>query len=234
MRLATAVANQAALAIESARLREQAQRAAAIAERTRLARELHDSVTQSLYSVTLYSEAAARLLESGREEPAVEYLREVRDTAQEALREMRLLIFELRPPALEEVGLISALQARLQAVEAHGGIEADLTVDGAIDGDRPPLRIQTEIYHIVREALHNVLKHSHAGHVWVHLGFCDGRVRAEVRDDGTGFDMLEAQDSGGLGITNMRERAQRIGATLQISSVAGSGTAVTVEPGGAQ
>jgi PAS domain S-box-containing protein len=231
IRLATAVANQAALAIESARLREKAQHAAATAERTRLARELHDSVTQSLYSVTLYSEAAARLLESGKQDPAVGYLREVRDTAQEALREMRLLIFELRPPALEEVGLAGALQARLQAVEARGGMSADLQVDGVVDEERIPLHVQSEIYHIVQEALNNVIKHAHAEHVWVHLGFFGPRVCAEVRDDGKAFALADAEESGGVGIQSMRERAERIGASLSIQSQPGKGTTVKVELG---
>ena len=238
IRLATAVANQAALAIESARLREKAQLAAATAERTRLARELHDSVTQSLYSVTLYSEAAARLLESGKQDPAVGYLREVRDTAQEALREMRLLIFELRPPALEEVGLAGALQARLQAVEARGGMGADLRVDGAVDEEKIPVHVQSEIYHIVQEALNNVIKHAQAEHVWVHLGFSGQSVCAEVRDDGNGFILTDAEESGGVGIQSMRERAERIGAGLSVQSEPGKGTTVKVElgsspPGGA-
>jgi PAS domain S-box-containing protein len=231
IRLATAVANQAALAIESARLREQAQQAAAVAERTRLARELHDSVTQSLYSVTLYSEAAARLLESGRPDPAVGYLRDVRDTAQEALREMRLLIFELRPPALEEVGLAGALQARLQAVEARGGMQADLKVDGTLDEQKIPMHVQAELYHILQEALNNVLRHADAGHVWVYMGFCGNCVCAEVRDDGRSFVLSDAEESGGLGIQSMRERAQRIGADLSIQSEPGKGTTVRVELG---
>jgi PAS domain S-box-containing protein len=231
IRLATAVANQAALAIESARLRERAEQAAATAERTRLARELHDSVTQSLYSVTLYSEAAARLLESGKQDPAVGYLREVRDTAQEALREMRLLIFELRPPALEEVGLAGALQARLQAVEARGGMSADLQVEGAVDEERIPVHVQSEIYHIVQEALNNVIKHAHAEHVWVHLGFYGPCVCAEVRDDGNGFLLTDAEESGGVGIQSMRERAERIGAGLSVQSEPGKGTTVKVELG---
>jgi two-component system nitrate/nitrite sensor histidine kinase NarX len=231
IRLATAVANQAALAIESARLREQAQQTAAAAERTRLARELHDSVTQSLYSVTLYSEAAARLLESGKQDPAVGYLREVRDTAQEALREMRLLIYELRPPAVQEIGLAGALQARLQAVEARSDMHAELQVDGAVDEERIPLHVQSEIYHLVQEALNNVLKHARAEHVSIHLGYCGQSVCAEVRDDGAGFSLSEAGESGGLGIRSMRERAERIGAVLSIQSEPGKGTTVRLELG---
>jgi PAS domain S-box-containing protein len=231
MRLAMAVANQADLAIESASLRDKAQQAAAIAERTRLARELHDSVTQSLYSVTLYSEAAARLMEGDKRDQAIGYLRDVRDTAQEALREMRLLIYELRPPALEDVGLADALQTRLQSVEARGGIRADLKVDGAEDEGKIPIHVQSEIYHIVQEALNNALKHGHANRVWVHLGFSPGSVCSEVRDDGVGFVLADAEDSGGVGINSMRERAQRIGARLSIQSAPGEGTIVRLDLG---
>ena len=128
--LAKSVADQAALAIENARLRGQAEQAAAFAERSRLARELHDSVTQSLYSITLYSEAVARMLASGAGADAVEHLRELRATAQEALREMRLLIFQLSPPALDKGSLADALQLRLDAVEARGGLKVDLQAEG--------------------------------------------------------------------------------------------------------
>jgi PAS domain S-box-containing protein len=232
-RLALSVANQAALAIESARLSEQAQQSAAMAERTRLARELHDSVTQSLYSVTLYAEAAARLLLNGQQMPASEYLREVRDTAQEALREMRLLIFELRPPALDEVGLVGAVQARLQAVEERGGIQVELHVEGASDADRLSLPVQAELYYIIQEALNNALKHAHAHQVWVDLCFDGTSACATVHDDGIGFDPVPAEVGGGLGIEGMRERAERIDARLEIESRLGEGATVRVEMPGA-
>jgi two-component system NarL family sensor kinase len=144
---------------------------------------------------------------------------------------MRLLIFELRPPALEEVGLAGALQARLQAVEARGGMQADLKVDGALNEQKIPMHVQAELYHIVQEALNNVLRHADAGHVWVYLGFCGACVCAEVRDDGRSFVLSEAEESGGLGIQSMRERAQRIGADLSIQSEPGKGTTVRVDLG---
>ncbi len=162
---------QVGVAMENAHLYEQAEQAAALAERNRLARELHDSVTQSLYSVTLYAEAAARLLTAGQHAEATDHLRELRDTAQEALREMRLLIFELRPPALEKSGLIAALQARLEAVEGRGGMLTELQVEGAQEADRVPLATQEELFQIAREALNNVLKHARALHVWVRVQF---------------------------------------------------------------
>jgi signal transduction histidine kinase len=227
--LAGGVAHQAALAIESARLREQAGRAAATAERSRLARELHDSVTQSLYSVTLYGEAAARLLTDGRAAEAAEHLRELRDTAQEALREMRLLIFQLRPPALERSGLVGALQARLEAVELRGGTQAELDVDGAECIVQVPLTIQEEVYHIAQEAMNNVLRHAKAEHVWLRLSCGQRLLSVEVRDDGYGFAPQQAGAGGGLGLPGMRERAERIDATLEIESRPGEGTRIRLQ-----
>ena len=225
-RLAVTFADQAALAIENAQLREQAERAAALGERSRLARELHDSVTQSLYSVTLYAEAAARLMTSGAHAQAAEHLRELRDTAQEALREMRLLIFELRPPALEKTGLAAALQARLDGVETRGGMKAELRVEGE---EHLAPRVQEELYHIARETLNNALKHSNAHSVQVHLEFLDDSTRLEICDDGAGFESEEIQDSGGLGFKGMNERAQRIGGDLTIESAPGKGTRVRIK-----
>jgi PAS domain S-box-containing protein len=232
VQLAQSIADQAALAIESARLRARAEQAAALAERSRLARELHDSVTQSLYSVTMYTEAAARLLTTGQEAPATEYLRDARDTAQEALREMRLLIFELRPLALEESGLAGALQARLDAVEKRGGVQAELRVEGVegmADAEWLPLSVQQELYHVAQEALNNSLKHAKAQHLQVCLGLQGAVVRLEISDDGVGFDPATAGDQGGLGLRGMRERVQRIGGQLQIESAPDQGSKVTVE-----
>jgi PAS domain S-box-containing protein len=226
LRLAMSVADQVALAVESARLREQAAQAAAMEERGRLARELHDSVTQSLYSVTMYAEAAARLLTAGEHVDAAEYLREARDTAREALREMRLMIYQLRPPILEKGGLAVALQVRLDAVERRGGIHAELTVEGQ---DRLPAAIQAELHQIAQEALNNALKHAHARQVTVHLHFGDAVTHLKVQDDGVGFDLAAAQAGGGLGLPGMAERVQRIGGQLKIESAPGQGTEVVVE-----
>jgi signal transduction histidine kinase/putative methionine-R-sulfoxide reductase with GAF domain len=224
--LAVTFADQAALAIENARLREQAEEAAAMQERGRLARELHDSVTQSLYSVTMYTEAAARLMTSGQAAEAAEYLRDARDTAQEALREMRLMIYQLRPPVLEKGGLAVAIQVRLDAVERRGGIHAELIVEGQ---DRLPPAIQAELHQIAQEALNNALKHSHASRVQVHLHFGDAVTKVTVRDDGVGFDPATAQGGGGLGLPGMVERVQKIGGHLQIDSAPGQRTKVSVE-----
>lgn len=190
-----------------------------------MARELHDSVTQLLYSVTLYAEAAAELLVSGETETAAEHLRELRDTAQEALREMRLLIFELHRPALEKGGLAAALQARLDAVESRGGIHAELQVAGTEQRSRT---MQAELYHITHEALNNALKHAHADRVCVHLRFWAEETELKVDDDGLGFEPARDHLGGGFDISGMKERAERIGGSLQIESAPGKGTTVTV------
>jgi signal transduction histidine kinase len=230
--LMAAVGQQVGVAVENARLYEQAKQAAALAERSRLARELHDSVTQSLYSVTMYNEAAARLLTVGQQTTAAEYLRDARDTAQEALREMRLLIFELRPLALEQSGLAGALQARLDAVEKRAGVQAELRVagvEGMANAEWLPVAVQQELYHVAQEALNNSLKHAKARNLQVCLQLKDDTVRLEVLDDGIGFDPTTAEARGGLGLPGMRERVQRIGGQLQIESAPGQGTTVSVE-----
>jgi signal transduction histidine kinase/HAMP domain-containing protein len=220
------LADQAAMVIENAQLYEQAQQVAALEERQRLARELHDSVTQSLYGVTLYAEAAARLLSVGDTELASDHLREVRQTAQEALREMRLLIFELRPPVLEQEGLVAALEARLETVEERSGLETEFIVEG--DGRLPP-DVEEGLYRIAREALNNALKHTQAQHVTVNLRREEQAVMLEITDDGIGFDTSTAREQGGLGLPGMEERANKLGARLTVNSQPGKGTSVKVE-----
>jgi signal transduction histidine kinase len=227
--LVLAFANQAALAIDNAALRAHAERSAVAAERDRMARELHDSVTQSIYSVNLYAEAAARLLLDGRAPEAAEHLRELRDTAQEALREMRLMIFELRPLALEKGGLVAALRARLDAVEVRGGVQAELKVEGVQGAEHLSTMVQEELYHIAQETLNNTLKHANASHVKVLLQFQETVTHLEICDDGAGFALDAASGRGGFGLHGMQERAQRIAGKLNIESAPGKGTTVRVE-----
>jgi signal transduction histidine kinase len=226
-KLALAIANQAAVAIENARLYAQAQEVAALEERHRLARELHDSVAQALYGVTMYAEAAHSLLCAGEQEQAAGHVRAVRETAHTALAEMRLLIFELRPPILEQEGLAAALQARLAAVESRvAGLTASLSVEGEI---LLPVPIEEALYRLAQESLNNVFKHAGARNVTLTLRQCDGRVLLEVEDDGAGFDRARAARHGGAGLRGMAERAEQIGGHLTVDSVPGQGTRVRVE-----
>jgi signal transduction histidine kinase/HAMP domain-containing protein len=224
--LALAMANQAGLAIESARLYEQAQQVAVLEERQRLARDLHDSATQSLYAVTMFAEAASRLLTSGEIEPATNHLYDVRETAQEALREMRLLIFELRPPILEKEGLVTALQTRLEMVEGRSGLETEFKTEWV--GDLTP-EIEEGLYRIAQEALNNVLKHAQAHNVTVSLCRDQQTVILEIIDDGIGFDPSTKRGKGGLGLAGMAERVALLGGELKVGSRPGQGTSVRVE-----
>jgi signal transduction histidine kinase len=224
--LLAAIGQQVGVAVENARLHEAVQQTVTLEERARLARELHDSVTQSLYSVTLLAEAAARLLSAGDPGTAADHLRELRDTAQESLSEMRLLIYELRPVALEKSGLADALRMRLEAVEARSGIKTSIQVEGV---EKIPYETKQELYHIAQESLNNVLKHSHAQNVQLNLRFLDPLICLEVIDDGMGFEPQAAARFGGLGLEGIAERVEKIGGTFQVDSAPGKGTRIRVE-----
>ena len=219
-------ANQAAMAIEHARLQEQAEQLAVLAERQRLARELHDSVTQSLYSVTLYANAAALALAAGKVDVTAGYLQELQETALEGMRDMRLLIFQLHPPVLETEGLVAALQARLAAVEGRAGLQTEFRVEGE---RRLPIAIESDLYWIAQEALNNVRKHAAAQHVAVHLHFTAGFIILQVLDDGVGFDPQAMPDGERGGLRTIAERAARMGGILTYDSTPGEGTRVQVE-----
>jgi signal transduction histidine kinase len=214
------------MAIEHARLQQQAEQLAVLAERQRLARELHDSVTQSLYSVTLYANAATLALAAGKRDVTAGYLQELQETAREGMRDMRLLIFQLHPPVLEMEGLVAALQARLAAVEGRAGVQTEFRVEGE---RRLPIAIEAELFWIAQEALNNVRKHAGARHVTVHLHFTAASVCLEVRDDGVGFDpsAVPAERQGGL--RTMAERTAGVGGKLTYESTPGAGTQVKVE-----
>ena len=224
-RVVLSLGQRAALAIENARLYEQAQGKAALEERQRLARELHDSVTQSLYGASLYAEAAGRALADGEVEPAVTNLQELRDTIREAQAEMRLLLFELRPPLLEEHGLAGALRSRLNAVEARAGLVTQFEGEAS---PRLSAEVEQELFRIAQEALNNVLKHAHATRVSLRLDVPDERVALEIADNGLGFEP-SLGGGGGFGLASMRQRAERLGGTLRIESAPGAGTRVCVE-----
>jgi signal transduction histidine kinase/ligand-binding sensor domain-containing protein len=221
--LAQAFANHSAIALVNAELYEQAGEAATLEERTRLARELHDSATQSLYSAALFSEAGKELAAVGDLESAQHYLSRVSEVVHQALKDMRLLVFELRPPVLEKEGLVGALQRRLDAVEKRAGMEARLISDAL-----PPLpdEVVDGLYRIAQEALNNVLKHAEADAVTVTVRSGGDTVTLEVVDNGQGFDLDEARSSGGMGLVSMGERAAQLGSELTIDSPLNRGTRV--------
>ena len=224
--LAAALADQAALALESAHLREQAKAAAVAEERARLARDLHDSVTQSLYSLTLFAEAGQRQTELGHTERMQQHMARIGQTAQQALKEMRLLVYQLRPPMLQQQGLAAALRQRLDAVERRAGIEAQLAIETGRDLSA---HVQEELYWIAQEALNNSLKHANASSVVVRVSADERQVALRVTDNGRGFDPTGICHPGGLALTSMRERAGRLKGTLTVTSEPGQGTTVSVE-----
>lgn len=199
---------------------------AIVAERNRLASELHDSVTQGLYGMLLHAEASKGLMNAGKTERAIEYLDEIRTAGKEALAEMRLLIFELRPPVLEQEGLAAALEMRLYAVEKRAGLKVD--VQTALDG-RLPLDVEDGLYRVAQEVLNNALKHAQAEHVSLKLSEEGGLVRLEINDDGRGFDLDEARKSGGMGLSMLEERVEKMNGSLQMESQLGQGTRTLVE-----
>jgi signal transduction histidine kinase len=233
-------ARQAAIAIENARLYDQAQQAAVVEERSRLARELHDSVTQSLYSLTLLAEAGQRSAGTGDMARVARYLLRLGEIGQQALKEMRLLVYQLRPLALETEGLVGALQQRLDAVERRAGVRAQMLVNG--DADLPPA-VEECLFRIAQEALNNALKHAAHTHVTVTIrshktdsGGHPSYIELEVKDDGSGFDPDAIPDEGGMGLISMRERVEKLGGSFMVRSTPGEGTTVKVRcdvPGGA-
>jgi signal transduction histidine kinase len=224
--LLTSIADQLAIAVESVRLRKRDERAAVLEERERLARDLHDSVTQLLYSMNLFAKSGRNAYNLGDMQELNYCLNELGEIGPQALREMRLLLYELRPYALEQRGLVGALQHRLDAVEGRVGVMTQLLASEEIE---LPGWLEEELYHIATEALNNALKHARASSVTVSLGADAGRIWLEVGDNGIGFDPAALQDRGGLGIVGMRERAQRLGWSLQLFSAPGKGTKVRVE-----
>ncbi len=202
-----------------------AEQVVVLEERNRLARELHDSVTQSLYSVTLFAEAGRNQAENGQFDRAAWYFAEILETGQQALREMRLLVHKLRPSALEKDGLVPALQHRLNAVEGRAGIQHQLVVEGQIHLSP---EVEEAIYHVSQEALNNAIKHARASQVRVTVYQDNQHLELTVWDNGCGFDVDTAVQSGGLGLTSMRERMQMVGGILEIQSISGQGTTVRV------
>lgn len=209
--------DQIAIAIHNARLYDRSRDLAVREERNRLARDLHDSVIQSLYSLSLLSEGWRRSTESDA------HLERVSEISRQALKEMRLLVYELRPLGLQHDGLLGALHQRLEAVERRAGIETRLRADDVYE---LPAAIEEGLYWIAQEALNNALKHAGASQIAVRLDSTDTNIVLTISDDGAGFEPCNVNY--GMGLQNMTERAQRLGGTVQIASAPGAGTTIMV------
>ncbi|MFC4425250.1 PAS domain-containing protein [Deinococcus navajonensis] len=217
------IAGQAAVVVENARLFASARNHAALEERQKLARDLHDSVSQALYGIALGGRTTLRQLERTPEK-APESVRYMLSLAEAALAEMRALIFELRPESLEQEGLSMALAKLASALQARHSLAVSLDLC-----EEPELAIDTKValLRIAQEATHNTVKHAGASSVEIHLNGFPDRVELVVQDDGTGFDPSQPRE-GSLGQKTMRERAQAVGATCTVSSEPGQGTVVRV------
>lgn len=207
---------------ELRRYADQAEEAAAAGERNRLARELHDAATQTVFSITLTAEAARLALDQDPARlPAL--LDRLQESSAAALAEMRSLVRELRVPAVAEDGLLAALRQHAAVRERREGLRVILTVEGE---ERGSVDAREALFRTVREALNNVVKHAGVAEAEVSLAFGARELRAVVRDRGRGFDPAAAR-AAGFGLAGMRERIESRGGALTVAAVPGEGTTVT-------
>lgn len=225
-------AKHAAVAIENARLYAGADRLAHLEERNRIARELHDSVSQSLFTLVLMADGLRNLIHTGHEQaaPTVELIYQ---TARDTLTEMRALIYELRPAALEGEGLITALRKLAGAIQARHGLPVEVRQFGV--QHLTPAQ-EEALYRIAQEALYNVIKHAQASRAEVELHLADNEIRLIVMDNGIGMQAQAARPgqikplgSGGLGFSTMRERAEQLGGRFFVSQAPRRGLHVGVQ-----
>jgi signal transduction histidine kinase len=222
-KLIALLAAHAAIAIENARLHERSRELSIVEERNRLARELHDSVTQRLFGVALAAESASTLLERDRGAAATELTR-VSELARGAMEELRAVVFELRPASLEAEGLATVLRKHVDVLRRVSGQAIDLRV-----GELPrlPSGPATQVLRIAQEALGNAVRHAAADHIDVRLENGSGRLVLSVADDGQGFDPGAVRGRR-LGLTSMQERATELGGELSVTT-SDAGTTVRLE-----
>ena len=201
----------------------QRQLSIALEERQRLVHDLHDSVTQKLYGLVQLTEAAQASIETGSAAQSAQVLARIGENARQALKEMRLFLFEMKPVDLEHEGLVSVLHQRLAAVEGRADMKARLVADDKIN---LPLDKQITLYFIAQEALNNILKYANARSVMIRLKNRKTSYALEIEDDGCGFDPQNA-DKGGMGLRIMRERLDKVDGRLVIKSIPGKGTKIT-------
>jgi len=217
-------AEQATIAIHNAQLHERAQQVATLEERQRLARNLHDAVSQTLFSANLLAEALPRLWEK-QPEAVFPRLEEIRNLNRGALAKMRTLLLELNPERLLETSLDELFQQLADGVLGQARIDVTLNVTGNLE---VPAAVHTAIYYIAQEALNNVIKHSRAKSVTIDLLKNENQITLRIEDDGRGLD-TDKIVSTSLGLSNIRERAQSTGAHLKITSEIGEGTQILTQ-----
>ncbi|MBI5350602.1 MAG: GAF domain-containing protein, partial [Chloroflexi bacterium] len=222
--LLSSLANPLGVALHRDHLRRVTQQAKILEDRQNLTRNLHDTVTQLLYALVVFTEVGQTQIESGDIKSALPTFARIGDTARQALKEMRFFIHQMRPSLLASEGLVSALHMRLEAVEERSGIRTHLLADENL---RLPLAIENELYAITIEALNNALRHAQANTVTVIVSRNEKEIVLEIADNGCGFDAATA-GKGGMGLITMRERVVSLGGDLTISSSRESGTRIRV------
>ncbi|MCU0521204.1 MAG: histidine kinase [Anaerolineae bacterium] len=222
--LLSSIGRQVGVAMENARLYEQAEQAATAAERNRLARELHDAVTQTLFSANLIADVIPRIWKRNPEE-GLRNLEELRQLTRGALAEMRTLLLEMRPESLARSDLRSLLTQLTEAFVGRVRVPVDLTMQGDCELTQ---EVKLSFYRVAQEALNNIAKHSGARRVELRVDCEPGHVHMAIRDDGLGFD-ADSVPSDHLGLAIMHERAGSIGASLVIESQMGEGTSVALD-----
>jgi signal transduction histidine kinase len=221
--LAMLYADQAALAIENARLREEAGEIAVVRERNRLARDLHDAVTQTIYSATLVAEALPKVWERDPDE-GLRNLHKLRQLVRGALAEMRTLLFELRPAALKTADLGELVVQLGDALTGRTRIPVKAIIEGEAE---IPEDVKVVLYRLTQEAFNNIEKHSGADQVEVFLDRSHQHVCLEIMDNGRGFDPAAVKGKH-MGLHIMHERAQTIDASLRVVSQPGQGTRIRI------
>jgi signal transduction histidine kinase len=218
-----ALVNHIGVMIENHKLIEAAELTGLKEERIRLSRQMHDSVTQTLYSAVLFANAGQDLIQENKLEQVKEVLSRLSQLTKQALNEMRLMIFEMRPPDLEQDGLVNTLRKRLEMVEKRASIQTKFSINKKI---RLEPQIEEVLYWVVIEALNNITRHARADEILVDFYVDSTALALTIKDNGVGFDPSDGNNQGGQGLTNMRERMQKINGTLEITSNNGTGTTI--------
>ncbi|MFH9983792.1 GAF domain-containing sensor histidine kinase [Streptomyces sp. NPDC017179] len=228
--LLSILAQHAAIALTNARLYERSRELTIAEERSRLAHELHDAVSQKLFSLRLTAQAATALVDRDPARAKGE-LQQVAALAAEAVDELRAAVVELRPAALDEDGLVATLRTQIQVLDRAHSARVTFTARGI---RALPAAQEEAMLRVAQEALHNALRHARADHVDVTLDRRGGGAVLRITDDGTGFDPKAVRRAGRhLGLVSMRDRASGAGGRLTVESVPGKGTAIEMEvPGG--
>ncbi len=228
LNLLSTLTSSAALVVRNTQLYARSEEAAISEERTRIAREIHDGLAQDLAFLVLKASAAQKLLARGEERGLQKELREITDQLRQDAREVRRVIFALRPLDIEALGFLPALDKFIQGFSQANDVQVEFQTRG--DFRRLPPKLETALFRLVQEALNNVRKHAHAHHAWVELECDERQAFLRIRDDGKGFDVGEARrvapTRGSLGLIQMQERAERAGGTFSVTSTPGEGTGI--------